>query len=142
MSSRKRLFEEKEEEICTGNQAQSKDENKATAAGAAVPKGEVTEDVGPKNENEAKRIKYWAPTTELSIEFLNTIGIRSDAKDVLKKLQKKKVDSVGSLLGSSREQLERIVKLSMGSVNAIMLFIEEQKGKNDEQTCNKKREEF
>ena len=94
-------------------------------AAAAVP----TKEVVPT----PKRIKIWELSKELTDEFLmKEIGILSLAKVTLQRLKRQGVESVGSLLSLSEDKLEKNVRLPMGSVGAIMRFIEQQKGKNEE----------
>ena len=100
---------------------------------AAAPKGEMK--VGAqKSENETqKRMKIWEPSTELTEDFLREeIGIHPRvSKEVFEKLKTRDVLTVGALVGSSREQLEGLMNISLGSANAIMDFIEQQKGKQN-----------
>ena len=103
--------------------------SKKTTATTA-PKKEVNE-----NEEEEvptpKRKRIWEHSTELTDEFLvKEIGINSRfVQDALEKLRSQGVESVGSLLGLSKEELGNAVGLPMGSVSAIMEFIRQQKGK-------------
>ena len=99
---------------------------KSTAAAVAAPK----EDEVPT----PKRLKIWGKSIKLTEQFLVTeIGINpSRSKEVVEKLKAQDVVTVGSLLGLSEDKLEKNVGLPMGSVGAIMRFIEEQKGKNEE----------
>ena len=60
---------------------------------------------------------------------MKEIGILSLAKVTLQRLKRQGVESVGSLLSLSEDKLEKNVGLPMGSVGAIMRFIERQKGK-------------
>ena len=104
------------------------------AAAAAEPEGEVKVGGVPKSENETqKRIKSWEPLTELTEDFLvQEIGILPRiSKEVFEKLKKQDVLSVGALRGLSKEELKDDLKLSLGSVGAIMDFIEQQKGKQN-----------
>ena len=116
----------------TGVEHGKKPGGNKTIAAAAAQKKQKEED----EEEEVptpKRIKIWEQSTELTDEFLvNEIGINpSRSKEVVEKLKAQDVITVGELVGSSREQLDRTVEF-MGPVNAIMLFIEGQKGKIEE----------
>ena len=106
---------------------------KGDDAAAAAPKGEMK--VGAqKSENETqKRMKIWEPSTELTEDFLRQeIGIHPRvSKEVFEKLKTRDVLTVGALVGSSREQLEGLMNISLGSANAIMDFISQQKGKQN-----------
>ena len=111
-----------------------REKSKGDDAAAAEPEGEVKVGGVPKSENETqKRMKIWGPPTELTEDFLvQEIGIHPRvSKDVLDKLRKNKVESVGALRGLSREQLEGLMNISLGSANAIMDFISQQKGKQN-----------
>ena len=105
---------------------------KSTAAAVAAPK----EDEVPT----PKRLKIWGKSIKLTEQFLmKEIGINpSRSKEVVEKLKAQDVVTVGSLLGLSEDKLEKNVGLRMGSVGAIMRFIEEQKGKNEEWTKQNK----
>jgi len=96
MSSRKRLFEEKEEEIERLARV-LRGGRKKTPAAAAAPKKEVNE-----NEEEEvptpKRIKVWKKSTELTDEFLvKEIGILSLAEVTLQQLNSSKVKELNLL---------------------------------------------
>ena len=106
-----------------GVKAEVEGGKKSTAAAVAAPK----EDEVPT----PKRIKIWELSKELTDEFLmKEIGINpSRSKEVVEKLKAQYVVTVGSLLSLSEDKLEKNVGLPMGSVGAIMRFIERQKGK-------------
>ena len=124
-----------------GEETKQGGSQKATV-GAAAPKKEANE-----NEDEEvptrKRIKLWERSKELTNEFLvKEIGINPiRSKEVVEKLKAQDVITVGELVGSSREQLDRTVEF-MGPVNAIMRFIEQQKGKRLKSEEQSKQKEF
>ena len=111
-----------------------REKSKGDDAAAAEPEGEVKVGGVPKSENETqKRMKIWEPSTELTEDFLRQeIGIHPRvSKEVFEKLKTRDVLTVGALVGSSREQVEGLMNISLGSANAIMDFIEQQKGKQN-----------
>ena len=117
--------EEEEEEVFEETKKGGSKKTTATTA----PKKEVNE-----NEEEEvptpKRKRIWEHSTELTDEFLvKEMGILSLAESTLKQLKSQGVESVGSLLGLSKEELGNAVGLRLGSVSAIMEFIRQQKGK-------------
>jgi hypothetical protein len=105
------------------------------ATGAAASKGGMKEDHKNENEEQApKRTKYWDPMTTITEEFLQVpVGIHARfSKIEYQKLNKAGVGNVRALVGFSEDKLENKIGLLPGSVSAIVQFIQEQKGKNDE----------
>ena len=111
----------------------SKGDDAGAAAAAAEPKGEMKVGGVLKSENETqKRMKIWEPSTELTKGFLESLGVdKAFLENEWNKLKDAGVGTVGALVGLSKEELKGDLKLSLGSVSAIMDFIEQQKGKQN-----------
>ena len=102
---------------------------KTTAAAAAAPKKKMEED----EEEEVPTPKRMKPIEQLTKGLLESMGVDKDLSDEeLDKLKNLGISTVGSLLGLSEDNLENNIGLMLGSVSAIMRFIEEQKGKNEQ----------
>jgi len=115
------------------NKKREKSKGDDAAAAAAAPKGEMKVGGVPKSENETqKRMKIWEPSTELTKGFLESLGVdKAFLENEWNKLKDAGVGTVGALVGQSKEELKGDLKLSLGSVGAIMEFISQQKGKQN-----------
>ena len=103
---------------------------KTTAAAGAAPKKKMEED----EEEEVPTPKRMKPIEQLTKGLLESMGVDKDLSDEeLDKLKNLGISTVGALVGTYNSIQSLMADgIKKGSAGAIMRFIEEQKGKNEQ----------